>query len=169
MQVPTTPNREFLPSFRNTLIQQLDSLPQDFIFLLLSNICDGNCCIIPSFGGGIEEKKRGLAQSLLFSISLPCPEALVVWPVWRSGSCGRKLLLWDCVPDCLLPCQHYQPIKTAHTPSALSHTHTYLSHKQGCAERSVSVCLSVLQSVPWWNSKLSRWLVMCQIKEGLSN
>lgn len=35
-------------------------------------------------------EKSSLVQSLLFSITLPCPRAVVVRPVWRSGSCSRK-------------------------------------------------------------------------------
>lgn len=35
-------------------------------------------------------EKSSLVQSLLFSITLPCPQALVVRPVWRSGSCSRE-------------------------------------------------------------------------------
>lgn len=53
-----------------------------------SNKCNVNCCIILLFGGSME--KSSLVQSLLFSITLPCPRALVVRPVWRSGSCSRK-------------------------------------------------------------------------------
>lgn len=53
-----------------------------------SNKCNGNCCIILLFGGSME--KSSLVQSLLFSITLPCPQALDVRPVWRSGSCSRK-------------------------------------------------------------------------------
>lgn len=107
------------------------------------NDCDGNCCIILSFWG-YGERKSSFVLSLLFSISLPCPEALVVWPVWRSGSWGRKLLCWDLCA--WLVCYRANTTcqsQLQHAFSFFRHTQTH-THIATChTKRDVCLCTFV--------------------------
>lgn len=89
-------------------------------------------------------EKSSLVQSLLFSITLPCPRALVVRPVWRSGSCSRKK---KCSGE--IVCTRLTVCYRANTgcQSQLQFSHTNTDHREGHTEKSAHACMRLCEDV----------------------